>query len=233
MAALLVALAVIGVLSSMAMPVWSHATKREKESELIWRGEQYARAIGLYQRKFPGAFPPTLDVLVQQKFLRKKYKDPITGDDFQLLRGTPGIVPGRPAGTLGGEDGDEPVPGRPPRRPTAPSGAAGGFGGSGQAGGGAIVGVTSKSDAKSIRLYKGRDKYRDWLFVYTQPTTAAGTPGTVAPGGLPGRPGGPGRPPGGFGRPGQGPGGFGRPGVRPPGSPPRPQPPSFDPPEEP
>ncbi len=37
---------------------------REKEAELIFRGNQYARAIGLFQRKFANTSPPTIDVLV-------------------------------------------------------------------------------------------------------------------------------------------------------------------------
>jgi len=86
MAALLVSIAVMAVLMSAAMPVWRHSAQREKEAELVFRGEQYARAIVLYQRKFPGIFPPSIDVLVQQRFLRKKYKDPMTADgEFQII----------------------------------------------------------------------------------------------------------------------------------------------------
>src|SRR5688572_23954213 len=49
MAALLVAMSVMAVLMSVAMPTWSHMIRREKEEELIFRGNQYARAIGQYQ----------------------------------------------------------------------------------------------------------------------------------------------------------------------------------------
>ena len=80
MAALLVGLSIMAVLMSIALPVWSHQMKREREEELIWRGQQYARAIGLFQRKYANTFPPTIDVLVEQRFLRKKYKDPITNE---------------------------------------------------------------------------------------------------------------------------------------------------------
>ena len=86
MAALLVSLAIASVMLTVAMPTWKQLSQREKEEELIFRGQQYARAIGLFQRRAgPGALPPNLDVLVQQRFLRKKYKDPITNDDFQPL----------------------------------------------------------------------------------------------------------------------------------------------------
>ena len=85
MAALLVGMSVMAVLMGALMPVWTHMATREKEAELVFRGQQYARAIGLFQRKFANTPPPTIDVLVEQRFLRKKYKDPITNDDFQLI----------------------------------------------------------------------------------------------------------------------------------------------------
>src|SRR5207249_3417897 len=40
MAALLVALSVMAVLMSVAMPVWKQVARREKEEELIFRGQQ-------------------------------------------------------------------------------------------------------------------------------------------------------------------------------------------------
>src|SRR3954469_23933349 len=85
MAALLVALSVMSIMMSVVMPVWKHAAQREKEEELVFRGKQYVHAIGLFQRKFANAMPPNVDVLVEQRFLRKKFKDPITGDDFVPL----------------------------------------------------------------------------------------------------------------------------------------------------
>ena len=85
MAALLVGMSVMAVLMSALLPVWSHMATREKEEELIFRGRQYARAIGLFQRKYANTAPPTIDLLVEQRFLRKKYKDPITNDDFQPI----------------------------------------------------------------------------------------------------------------------------------------------------
>ena len=97
MAALLVSIGVMMVLMSVAMPVWRHEVQREKEAELIFRGEQYARAINLYQRKIgPGNFPPSIDFLVQQRFLRKKYKDPITDGDFQIIPVAAGVPQGQP-----------------------------------------------------------------------------------------------------------------------------------------
>ena len=56
MAALLVMVAVLTVLMSIAMPVWRHEAQREKEEELVFRGLQYVRAIRLTrQRTAPAA----------------------------------------------------------------------------------------------------------------------------------------------------------------------------------
>src|SRR5262249_17996324 len=85
MAALLVSLAVMSVLMMVALPVWPKQAQREKEAELIFRGEQYARAIALYRAKNGNQFPPNIDVLVQGKFLRKKYLDPVTKKDFDII----------------------------------------------------------------------------------------------------------------------------------------------------
>src|SRR6185503_12057477 len=88
MAALLVAMGVIAIVTSTTLPVFSSMAKREREAELIFRGQQYARAVSLFQRKYANALPPSLDVLLDNgtdHFLRKKYKDPITNDDFQLV----------------------------------------------------------------------------------------------------------------------------------------------------
>ena len=199
MAALLVALAVLSVGMLVALPSWRHLAQREKEAELIFRGEQYARAIGLYQRKLAGSFPPSLDTLVEQKFLRTKYKDPITGDDFlPVFAGAAGVAaPGE-----GGEGAPQPGDAGAPRQagPAGPGGtgisaprpggtstsspfgqiAPGGLTGGtsrlqGAAGG--IVGVVSKSTAQSIKLYNGRNRYDQWIFVYSAASTQPGQVG--------------------------------------------------------
>jgi len=213
MAALLVAMSIMAVMMTVAMPVWKQSARREKEAELIWRGQQYQRAIGLFGRKFANAFPPSIDVLVDQKFLRKKYKDPITGDDFQpLTQGQPttpgsGSATGSRPGTMTSIGANPATAGANPatagtnRGATSNIGttASGGFGTPVTGAAGGIVGVVSKSKAKSIRLYNGRDHYNEWAFIFTQQNVPGG------PGGVPGQVGRPGQ--GGVPRPGQG--GFG------------------------
>jgi type II secretory pathway pseudopilin PulG len=228
MAALLVGLSVAAILMTAAMPAWKQMARREKESELIFRGQQYARAIGLFQRRSgPGVLPPNLDVLVQGRFLRKKYKDPITGEDFDLLTQT------QAAPNAGGR-GDAPNTqqqagrGGAPGFPNAGSlvGARPGTTGPGAAGG--IVGVASKSKQESLRVYNGRTRYNEWQFIYVAQTQAPGAAnGPNGPGGILGpggrRGGGPGSggiPPIGNptrGGPGTGPGRDGQGGDRGPG----------------
>jgi type II secretory pathway pseudopilin PulG len=112
MAVLLVAMSISAVLMTVAMPVWKQATRRDKEAELVFRGEQYVRAIRLFQQRAgPGALPPTVNVLVEQRFLRHAFKDPITGEDFLVL---PGAAPASGAETriqppgFGTQRGQEP-----------------------------------------------------------------------------------------------------------------------------
>lgn len=205
MAVLLVGIAIMGIFLGVAMPVWHQTMQREKEEELIFRGNQYARAVGLFQRKNGNAYPPSLDVLVQQKYLRKKYKDPMVEDGvFQLI----------PAGTAGQAgvtnlsiNTNQPLPITTQQSGTSLGGARVGAGT--QTVVTAIAGVVSKSTDKSIRLYNGRDHYNEWVFTYQG---NVGRRGVIVPGGgRGGRGQGPGQgpgtvfPPGGRGRgPGRG-----------------------------
>ena len=59
MVALLVAMSVMAIVLSTAMPVYQTVARREREAELVFRGEQYARAIAMFQRKYGNALPPT------------------------------------------------------------------------------------------------------------------------------------------------------------------------------
>jgi type II secretory pathway pseudopilin PulG len=213
MAALLVSIGVMMILMSVAMPVWRHEAQREKEAELVFRGEQYARAVNLYQRKMgPGNFPPSIDILVQQRYLRKKYKDPMTADgEFRIIPVAAGVPqPGRQQtpqrGARGFNRGTQPS-----QDPASPNAQQAGAGVGGQGGG--IMGVVSKSTEPSIRIYHGGTHYNEWTFLFS---TVSSRPGGVGAG----RPGGPGEgtggPGGGTGGPGVGRGGRGaNPGGRP------------------
>jgi len=191
MAALLVTLNIMAILLTVAVPLWKTAVKREREAELIWRGSQYARAIVLFQRKYANANPPNIDILLTEKFLRKKYADPMTKDgEFQLIPAAPAAQgPGqRPPGTPGSISPGNPAPITPgtPSLDQRPQGLAGTTRGPSGATGG-IIGVVSKSTETSLRLFNGRSKYNEWMFT---PQTVLGIrPGAAGPPGAPGAPG--------------------------------------------
>ena len=196
MVALLVGMAVAAVWLGAAIPAWRQQALREKEIELIFRGEQYARAIVLYQKKNQGLYPPSIDTLVSDRYLRKKWKDPVTGKDFLPV-------------TIGAPQG----------------GAQGGRGGGATNAVGGVVGVRGVSQATSIKIYKQQQQHSLWPFDAAQLYQKMGySPGRGGnPAGGPGR-GGPGRggrdggP--GAGGPGRGgPDGGNRPGGPPPGPP--------------
>jgi type II secretory pathway pseudopilin PulG len=237
MAALLVALGAMAVFAAVAMPVWRTVVQREKEEELVFRGEQYVRAIRLFQRKFANAYPPTVDLLVEQKFLRKKYKDPMLEDgEFVIiyqnmlqpaLGGRGGqINPGATGrGTVTGRAGQATTTSPNQAAQAAP---AINLQATGPRGG--VAGVVSKSGAKSFRIYNGKEVYNEWTFVQVQSNlpgqggsatpfgTGAGPGGrgTMQPGGgmqQPGGMGGPQRGRGQGGPGGQGPGRGGRGGA--------------------
>ena len=206
MAALLVAMSVMAVLMSALLPVWSHMATREKEEELIFRGKQYARAIGLFQRKYANTAPPTIDLLVEQRFLRKKYKDPITNDDFQPIYANQPAQQGQGTSTVAQRPGQQATTtiSTPAQQPIQS-----GFASTGVGNQGGVIGVTSKSKDASLKIYNGRDHYNEWAFVFVQTAQRAGQ--SAGPGGV-----GPNQ----QGRPGQGqqPGPFGmQPGSMPPG----------------
>jgi type II secretory pathway pseudopilin PulG len=184
MAVLLISMSIMAIMMTAVLPTWKQLSRREKETELVFRGEQYARAIQLFQMKAgPGTLPPTIDILYEQRFLRKKFKDPITNDDFapivQVAGATAGAAPGvAPAGQQGGAA----VPAAPAAAgqrgtPGAQPGAS-----PGAAASGGIMGVTSKSKEQSIRLYKGRNHYNEWQFIPVARVVAPGTGGAAAPG---------------------------------------------------
>src|SRR5438128_12493924 len=91
LAALIFFAAAASIIAAAAVPAYQTQAKREREKELMFRGEEFTRAIQKYQRKF-GVYPSSVDQLVQTnglRFLRHAYKDPVTGKDFRLIRINP------------------------------------------------------------------------------------------------------------------------------------------------
>ena len=83
---LMIALLAIGMMVATSKAEFQ--TRRDREEELVHRGVQYARAVRLFFKK-TGRYPTRIEELEStnnQRFLRKRYKDPITGEDFKILR---------------------------------------------------------------------------------------------------------------------------------------------------
>jgi type II secretory pathway pseudopilin PulG len=80
--------AVVLITLAVAAPKVASEIQRDKELELYHRGLQYQHAIRLYYKKF-GRYPNNLEQLEKTneiRFLRKRYKDPVTGkDEWRLI----------------------------------------------------------------------------------------------------------------------------------------------------
>jgi len=176
MAALLAMAAVMLIGLAAAAPSWRYVMQNDREQELLFRGGQIADAIQRYQKRNGGALPPSMEVLVKGRFLRKAYKDPMTkAGEWRLVRQGQAVA-------LGATGGDRPgvttttttTTTLPARTATGPS-AVGGF-----------LGVSSTSQDKSLRLFNGRQRYDEWLFVAGQPRIVGRR---ATPPGVPGAPG--------------------------------------------
>jgi type II secretory pathway pseudopilin PulG len=87
--AVLLAIAVIAAGLLATGERWARSNQREKERQLLWVGNQFRNAIGLYYQRTPGAvkrYPQSLEELLEdkrylpaQRYLRTIYRDPMTG----------------------------------------------------------------------------------------------------------------------------------------------------------
>jgi len=93
---LLFAVALAGIALAGTGVLWQLESRREKEKELLFIGEQYRQAVTSYYDKSPGSikqYPARLDELLEDKrfpkplrHLRRHYRDPMTADgDWELI----------------------------------------------------------------------------------------------------------------------------------------------------
>jgi type II secretory pathway pseudopilin PulG len=84
---LMLVVSLLAIAAVAIAPTFSFQIRRDREEELIHRGVQYSRAVRKYFKKF-GRYPTSIEDLQNTnnlRFLRRRYKDPITGADFKLL----------------------------------------------------------------------------------------------------------------------------------------------------
>ncbi len=87
MAALVIFLTAASILLTISVPSYVMEAKREQEKELIFRGEEYTRAIQKYQRTL-NLLPTSVDDLLSSngtRFLRKAYADPVSGEPWRVI----------------------------------------------------------------------------------------------------------------------------------------------------
>jgi type II secretory pathway pseudopilin PulG len=158
---LLFFVAVLAITVLAVLPSVTHEVKRDREEELVHRGVQYSRAIRKFYKKF-GRYPARLEDLETTnniRFIRKRYKDPITGEDFKLLHlgevklnmaagvGVPAAALGAAAGQAGaaGALGQRPV--GQPAGTAAINQAAAGLAAAGMAATGGITGTVGQNSS--------------------------------------------------------------------------------------
>ena len=84
---LMLFITLLAIGAAAVAPSIAFQVKRDREEEMIHRGVQYSRAIRRYVKKF-GRYPTRIEELENTnnvRFLRRKYKDPLTGQDFKIL----------------------------------------------------------------------------------------------------------------------------------------------------
>jgi type II secretory pathway pseudopilin PulG len=100
---LMFAIAIAGIALAGTGVLWQMESRREKEKELLFVGEEYRKAISSYFGKSPGGdkqYPGKLEDLLQDKrfpnpvrHLRRLYPDPMTADgNWELILGEGRII---------------------------------------------------------------------------------------------------------------------------------------------
>ncbi len=164
---------------TVALPNLYTAGQREREEELIFRGNEYARAIMLYQRQFRH-FPTSVEDLTKRtngmRFLRRAYRDPMSRNGkwrFIHADATGTLLDSKTLGPASRPPPGNPqqsMPGTPAQAAAEPSTSApkemlGAF----------IAGVASSSRRNSIRVWNNHTRYDEWEFL----GIAAAAPGSV------------------------------------------------------
>ncbi len=102
----LLAVAIVGIAMTAANRYWSTIIQREREIELLFRGDQIKAAIQAYYENPPAGqakqYPPAIDDLLRdprypqtRRHLRRWYHDPLTGsNDWAIAWDSQGRIKG-------------------------------------------------------------------------------------------------------------------------------------------
>jgi type II secretory pathway pseudopilin PulG len=150
---LLFLVVLLGLTAGLAGQALKDYVQREREDELLWRGQQYRQAIASYAKGQSGvqAYPSGLEDLLRDprfpgviRHLRRPYEDPMTGEPWELIRdGGNRVIGVRSTSTL-----------KPFRQD--------GF-------------------DRELETFKGKSSYREWEFVYLPAKAGAGQSPPGAP----------------------------------------------------
>lgn len=156
--AVMFSIVLIGLSLTGAVKQWKVIMQREKEAELLFRGDQIKHAIEAYYRAPRGgmnSYPRTLEELVKdpgssatKRYLRRLYKDPITNEDWGLVK-----------------DGAARIRGIHSRSEAEP--------------------IKMANFPEEYKAFEGKTKYSDWIFEFVP---AAQAPSAIIRPGVQGRP---------------------------------------------
>jgi type II secretory pathway pseudopilin PulG len=150
----------LAITLAVVIPSYELQSRRDMEEELIFRGAEYARAIGKFRRKY-GALPLTVDELMRGSdgvpSLRRRYRDPSSGEEFRTIFVNPdgtlqhSIYPTMQEAQTAARIAFERVESLPgPAPSTVEPG---------------LVGMGSNTDRMSVKVYLGEDRYNRWEFI--------------------------------------------------------------------
>lgn len=152
----LVAVVVIGIMAEMATSVSSRTVQADRETELLFRGQAYQRAIrGYYEAGSPiKHYPRNLEDLLndprfpnKKHYLRALYQDPMAKDgkgEWLLVRSADGGISG-----VASSSKEEPL-----KKANFPKGS---------------------------EKFSGAKAYAEWIFEFVPPPAVAPVPAPVAP----------------------------------------------------
>lgn len=135
---MLIAVVVMALFAGIAQQTSSSISRADKEAELIFRGQEYMKAIAGYYKagRLHKSYPPSLEALVkdprfpQKHHIRRLYSDPINNSsEWTLIQSPDG-------GIMGVASQSELVPLRKNRFP------------------------------KSLEKFNEAETYRDWKFIW-------------------------------------------------------------------